>query len=82
MQPVYANLPGWSKDIAGVKSFAKLPKNAQRYVAFLVKSVVDVATRGGATKAPLPNLRYIGTGPDPDQIIRDVPMTGDLIKLA
>jgi len=82
MQPVYAKLPGWTEDIAGVKSFAKLPKNAQHYVAFLVKSVVDVATRGGTTKAPLPNLRYIGTGPDPDQIIRDVPVTAELLKLA
>jgi len=30
----------------------------------------------------LPNLRYIGTGPDPDQIIRDVPPTKELLKLA
>jgi len=82
MQPIYASLPGWAKDIAGVKSFAKLPKNAQRYVAFMVKSVVDVATRNGTTKAPLPNVRYIGTGPDPDQIIRDVPVTSELLKLA
>jgi adenylosuccinate synthase len=82
LQPVYASLPGWTEDIAGVKSFAKLPANAQRYVAFMVKSVVDVATRGGKTKNPLPNLRYIGTGPDPDQIIRDVPATIDLLKLA
>ena len=82
MKPIYAKLPGWSEDIAGVKSFAKLPKNAQHYVAFLVKSVVDVATRGGTSKAPLPNLRYIGTGPDPDQIIRDVPVTAELLKLA
>jgi len=82
LQPIYVHLPGWSEDIAGVKSFTKLPKNAQHYIAFLVKSVVDVATRGGATKAPLPNLRYIGTGPDPDQIIRDVPATEELLKLA
>jgi hypothetical protein len=48
----------------------------------MVKSVVDVATRNGTTKAPLPNVRYIGTGPDPDQIIRDVPVTSELLKLA
>jgi adenylosuccinate synthase len=81
LQPVYARLPGWRQDIAGVRSFAKLPKNARLYVAFLLKSIIDVATRGGSSKAPLPNLRYIGTGPDPDQIIRDVPPTKELLKL-
>ncbi len=81
-KPIYARLPGWSEDIAGVQTFAKLPRNAQRYVAFVVKSIIAVATRGGITHAPLPNLRYIGTGPDPDQVIRDVPATRDLLKLA
>jgi adenylosuccinate synthase len=82
LEPVYARLPGWSEDIAGVRSFAQLPVNAQRYVAFLVKSILAVATRGGTSTIPLPNLRYIGTGPDPDQIIRDVPATPELLKLA
>ncbi len=82
LQPVYAKLPGWHEDIAGVTSFAKLPANAKRYVAFLVKSVLNVATRGGTSEVPAPNLRYIGTGPDPDQVIRDVPVTKELLKLA
>jgi adenylosuccinate synthase len=82
LQPVYAKLPGWSEDIAGVRSFAKLPANAKRYVAFLVKSVLDVATRDGTSPIHAPNLRYIGTGPDPDQVIRDVPTTKELLKLA
>jgi adenylosuccinate synthase len=81
LRPVYAKLPGWHENIAGVRSFALLPKNAQRYVAFVFKSVLDVAARGGHLDAP-PNLRYIGTGPDPDQVIRDVPATRDLLKLA
>ncbi len=82
LQPVFAKLPGWSEDIAGITSFARLPKNAQRYVAFMMKSILDVATRGGSSSVPVPNLRYIGTGPDPAQIIRDVPATRDLLKLA
>jgi adenylosuccinate synthase len=82
LHPVYARLPGWSEDIAGVRSFAQLPANARRYVAFVVKSILHVATRGGHSSVPVPNLRYIGTGPDPDQIIRDVPATGELLKLA
>jgi len=28
----------------------------------------------------LPNLRYLGVGPDPAQIIRDIPPTAELIK--
>jgi adenylosuccinate synthase len=31
-QPVYETLPGWQRDISGVRSFADLPANAQRYV--------------------------------------------------
>jgi adenylosuccinate synthase len=82
LKPIYAKLPGWSENIAGITQFGKLPANAKRYIAFLVKSIVQVATRGGESKAPLPNLRYIGTGPDPDQVIRDVPATKELLKLA
>jgi adenylosuccinate synthase len=81
LQPIYAKLPGWTENIVGVQSFAKLPANAKRYTAFMVKSVLEVALRGGM-KVPLPNVRYIGTGPDPDQVIRDVPTTKELLKLA
>jgi adenylosuccinate synthase len=80
LRPVYAKLPGWHENIAGVRSFAQLPKNARHYVAFAFKSVLDVAARGGHLASP-PNLRYIGTGPDPDQVIRDVPATKELLKL-
>lgn len=75
--PVYETLPGWTEDISGVRSFADLPANAKRYIAFVMKTVVELAD------APeLPNLRYIGVGPLPSQIIKDVPATADLIKLA
>ena len=30
--PVYEELPGWSEDISGVRSFADLPQTAQDYV--------------------------------------------------
>ena len=75
--PVYETLPGWTEDISGVRSFADLPANAKRYIAFVMKTVVELAD------APeLPNLRYIGVGPLPSQIIKDVPATAELIKLA
>ncbi|MBC2595592.1 adenylosuccinate synthetase [Ruficoccus amylovorans] len=81
LQPVYAELPAWKEDISGVRSFAGLPANAQRYVAFCVKSLLAVAERNGH-RIEKPNLRYIGVGPDTSQIIRDVPTTSELLKLA
>jgi adenylosuccinate synthase len=34
-KPVYETLPGWNEDITKAKSFADLPKNAQKYVKSL-----------------------------------------------
>lgn len=77
LAPVYATLPGWTESIADVRSFADLPANAKRYVAFILKTIIELAD------APeLPNLRYIGVGPLPSQIIKDVPATEELIRLA
>lgn len=81
LKPVYAQLPGWSEDISGVRSFADLPTNAKRYIAFCLKSIVDIASSDAPLKK-LPNLRYIGVGPLPAQIIKDIPSTEELLKLA
>lgn len=81
LKPVYVQLPGWSEDISNVRKFDDLPANAKRYIAFCVKSIIDIASEGNTLKT-LPNLRYIGVGPLPAQIIRDVPSTEELIKLA
>jgi len=81
LQPIYATLPGWTADITKVRSYAQLPAEARRYVAFTMAEIVRLASRGGSLPS-LPNLRYIGVGPDPDQIISDVPATAELIKLA
>lgn len=80
LKPVYAQLPAWSEDISGVRSFADLPQNAKRYIAFCLKSIVDVAASDAPLKK-LPNLRYIGVGPLPAQIIKDIPSTEELLKL-
>jgi adenylosuccinate synthase len=63
-----------------VRRFGDLPRNAQRYVAAMVKSVLDVAY-GNRWPAALPNLRYLGVGPLPAQIIRDVPTTAELVRI-
>lgn len=78
--PVYEELEGWTQDISGVRSFAELPAAAQRYVAFCTKATLDIAGRGG-DHPPL-NVRYVGVGPNPSQIIKDVPATPELLKLA
>jgi adenylosuccinate synthase len=82
LKPVYTRHPGWTEDVSRVRKFADLPRNAQLYVAAMVRSLVDVAYGPGARPAHLPNLRYLGVGPEPSQIIKDVPATAELITLA
>jgi adenylosuccinate synthase len=82
LRPVFASYPGWSGDVSLARQFVQLPPNARRYVAAMVKSVLDVAYGGEKWPAVLPNLRYLGVGPLPSQIIKDVPPTAELIKLA
>jgi len=78
LKPVYTRHAGWTEDISGVRSFAALPPAAQRYVAAMVSSLVAVAYPEGLP-AELPNLRYLGVGPEPSQIIKDIPSTRDLL---
>ena len=82
LKPIYKTLPGWSEDLASMRSFDALPPAARNYVAWLLKSVVDVANHGDRHKTSVPNLRYIGVGPDPSQIIKDVPDARELLALA
>lgn len=55
-QPVYENLDTWEEDIQGVREFADLPVNAQKYVEFIEKQ----------TAIP---ITMIGVGPQRDQVI-------------
>ena len=32
-EPVYEELPGWTEDITGARSYDELPENVKRYVA-------------------------------------------------
>ncbi len=83
LRPVYSRHPGWTEDISEVRHFADLPANARAYIAAMMRSILQVAYEGGAWPADdqLPNLRYLGVGPGPSQLIKDVPSTADLIKL-
>lgn len=37
LEPVYEELAGWEENISGIKSFSKLPQNAQKYLKFIEK---------------------------------------------
>jgi adenylosuccinate synthase len=80
LRPVYEQYPGWSEDISQVRRFADLPANAQQYVGGMMRSLLAVAYHGEPWPKTLPNLRYLGVGPEPSQIIKDVPATADLVK--
>lgn len=80
LRPVYEKHAGWSEDISGVRRFGDLPRAAQLYTAAMVRTLIQVAY-GERLPATLPNLRYLGVGPQPSQIIKDVPGTADLIAL-
>ena len=79
LKPFYLETPGWSEDITGVKSFYDLPEAAKRYIALMVKTTLDVAYPDGLPKV-LPQVRFIGIGPMPRQILRDIPRTMDLVQ--
>jgi adenylosuccinate synthase len=82
LRPVYERFPGWAEDISGVRRFADLPANARRYVAGMVRGILDVAYDGEPRPSALPNLRYLGVGPEPSQVIKDVPATAELVRIA
>ena len=81
LKPVYQEVPGWTEDISGIKHFDKLPINTKRYIAWMLKSTYDCANFGNRIELPLPNIRFIGVGPDQNQIILDVPESQELLKL-
>lgn len=81
LRPVYAEYPGWKEDISMARKFSDLPSNAQAYVGGMVNAIIQAAYRDESTPKDLPNLRYLGVGPLPSQVIRDIPPTCDLARL-
>ena len=81
LRPVYEKYQSWTEDVSKVRHFLDLPRRARHYVAAMVKSIVAVAYGADRLPATLPNLRYLGVGPLPSQIIKDVPPTAELIGL-
>ncbi|WP_169078980.1 adenylosuccinate synthase [Microcella alkalica] len=54
--PIYEELPGWSEDISGARTFDDLPKTAQEYV-------LAIEAMSGA------RISAIGVGPGRDEIV-------------
>jgi len=84
LTPVYEELPAWDEDISSVRSFPDLPEAARRYVAAMLQSILRCAGIKDGNLNPLPviNLRYIGVGPDPDEIIKDIPPVSEILNPA
>ena len=55
-EPKYIEVPGWTEDITGCKSFDELPKNAQDYIK-LIEELSGV------------KVSFVAVGPDREQTI-------------
>jgi len=55
-EPVYEEMPGWSEDITGVRTFADLPETARAYVLRIEELI----------GCPIP---YVSVGPERDALI-------------
>ncbi len=79
LKPVFQTYPGWREDLSGIRRFADLPPAAKAYFAGMVRSIIACAYHDEPWPAELPNVRYLGVGPDPSQIIKDIPPTPELL---
>lgn len=80
LKPVYKEYAGWSEDISKARTFDELPVAAKAYVAGMVACILNSAYHGEEWPKDLPNLRYLGVGPMPAQIIKDLPDTRTLVS--
>jgi adenylosuccinate synthase len=78
--PIYESFPGWTENLSNIKSFDHFPIKVKTYIARMVSSVIETAYPKGYENIKLPKIRFLGIGPDPGQIISDVPPTIDLIR--
>ena len=81
LKPVYRDFPTWNDDLSGIRRFNDLPVEAKSYIAAMMRSILEAAYSDEKWPLRLPNLRYIGVGPDPSQVIKDIPETAELIRL-
>jgi adenylosuccinate synthase len=56
VKPVYTEMAGWNTDLTGIRSKEQFPRELKEYIIFLEKEL----------KVP---VKYVGVGPDREQII-------------
>lgn len=81
-EPMYEAYEAWDEDISRARSFADLPTAAKKYIAGMTYHTLACAYGEREWPEDLPNLRYVGVGPDPDEIIKDIPETSELVREA
>ncbi len=82
MRPVFVEMEGWMEDISQVRSWSDLPENAKKYAAAIAAFDTLLSVKGEcAPLNSLPNVRFIGVGKDPEQIITDIPSTENLLAM-
>ncbi len=83
LKPVYVEMDVWKEDISGIREFEKLPQAAKDYIVFSYSQIVTIAeTKGNILPSGWPTLRFVGVGPDSDQIISDIPAPHILMAMA
>ncbi|MCH8474110.1 MAG: adenylosuccinate synthetase [Opitutales bacterium] len=79
LRPIYREFPCWQEDISTVRNFADLPLEAKDYFAGMIRAIVECAYHDEPWPPKLPNVRYLGVGPDPSQIIKDLPPVTEIL---
>lgn len=77
--PIYEILPAWNEDISKCENFEDLPEAAKNYVKVMARSICEVAYGDELKRVVLPNLLFLGIGPNPGQIIQDLPLLSEII---
>jgi len=73
-------MQGWTEDLRGIANFEELPEQAKQYISEMFSSLIEVAFPNGYADIKLPKIRFIGVGPDPGEIISDLPSPEDLLS--
>ena len=80
LKPVYEEFDSWKTDLQNLKSFDTFPKEAKIYVSRMITSIIEVAYGAKWKSEILPDIKFIGVGPDPKQIVTDVPSTMEFMS--
>ena len=80
IKPIYEEFEGWHKDLQNLKSFLDFPEQAKRYIFRMITSIIEIAFPNGWRQHPLPNIKFVGVGPDPRQIVGDIPSTINILE--